>query len=276
MPLAQINDTKIHYRLEGASGDPLALVHGSWGDHHSWDRVFPHLAESFRVLSYDRRGHSLSERPDTQGSVDEDAADLAGLIEHLDLAQAHILGNSFGGSISLRLAAQRPELFLSLTVHEPPLFGLLDDPDSKETLEVGKKRTGAVVELLENNEPEEGARLFMETIAFGPGSWIRFTMENRKLFTDNAPTFLDEMRDPEWLALDLDLLSAFTAPTLLSAGDQSEPFFPTIVAKIAAAIPNASLKTLEGMGHVPHLSDARQYAEMIASFLQETGSGSDL
>ena len=105
MPLAQINDTKIHYRLEGASGDPLVLVHGSWGDHHSWDRVFPHLAESFRVLSYDRRGHSLSERPDTQGSVDEDAADLAGLIEHLDLAQAHILGNSFGGSISLRMAA---------------------------------------------------------------------------------------------------------------------------------------------------------------------------
>jgi pimeloyl-ACP methyl ester carboxylesterase len=272
LPLVPINGTGIHYRLESASGEPLVLVHGSWGDHHSWDRVFPHLTNSFRVLSYDRRGHSQSERPNTQGSVDEDASDLAGLIEHLALAPAHILGNSFGGSIALRLATQRPDLFLSLTVHEPPLFGLMDDPESKDTLEIGNRRTGAVVDLLEKGEAEAGARLFMETIAFGPGSWIRFTKQNRKLFTDNAPTFLDEMRDPDWLSLDLNGLSNFSPATLLSAGDRSGPFFPTIVARIAGALPNVQLKTLEGMGHVPHLSHAKQYAEFITSFLRHVGT----
>jgi len=272
LPLAPVNGTKIHYRLEGASGDPLVLVHGSWGDHHSWDRIYPYLTDSFRVLSYDRRGHSLSERPDTQGSIDEDGADLAGVIEHLGLAPAHILGNSFGGSIALRLATHRPELFRSLIVHEPPLFGLLNDPDTRETLELGRKRTGAVVELLEKGEAEAGARLFMETIAFGPGCWIRFTSEHRKLFTNNAPTFLDEMRDPEWLTIDLERLSRFSAPTLLSSGDRSEPFFPTIVAEIAKALPAPGVSSLEGMDHVPHLSSAEEYTEFIKSFLQTVKS----
>jgi pimeloyl-ACP methyl ester carboxylesterase len=68
MSTARVNGVSLHYELTGA-GDPLVLVHGSWGDHHNWDPVVPALAESFQVLTYDRRGHSQSERPDGQGSV---------------------------------------------------------------------------------------------------------------------------------------------------------------------------------------------------------------
>jgi pimeloyl-ACP methyl ester carboxylesterase len=44
------------------SGPPVVLVHGSWGDHHNWDAAVPLLARTFRMTTYDRRGHSASSR----------------------------------------------------------------------------------------------------------------------------------------------------------------------------------------------------------------------
>lgn len=57
------------------------------------------LAESYRVLAYDRRGHIRSQRTPGQGSIREDVADLAALIEHLGLAPAWVAGNSFGAVV---------------------------------------------------------------------------------------------------------------------------------------------------------------------------------
>lgn len=57
MPEAEVNGVKLYYELHG-SGEPLALVHGAWVDATAWRFVVPGLAENFRVLSYDRRGHS--------------------------------------------------------------------------------------------------------------------------------------------------------------------------------------------------------------------------
>jgi pimeloyl-ACP methyl ester carboxylesterase len=111
------------HELHG-DGPRLALVHGSWGDASSWQLVVDALADSFRVLVYDRRGHS----PPGQGSVHEDAEDLGALLESLDLAPAHVAANSYRGNIALRLVAARPELFRSLSCHEPPLWDLLARP----------------------------------------------------------------------------------------------------------------------------------------------------
>ena len=134
-----VNGVRLYYELHG-SGEPLVLVHGSWGDARSWRLVVPGLAESFRVVVYDRRGHSRSQRPDTPGSVDEDGDDLAALLEALDLAPAHVVTNSYGGNIALRLATRRPEVFRSLSCHEPPLWSLLaDDPEPREILQQGAR-----------------------------------------------------------------------------------------------------------------------------------------
>lgn len=67
-----MNGVNLYYELHGR-GEPLALVHGSWADATSWRFVVTGLAEFFRVLVYDRRGHSRSERPESQGSFEEDA-----------------------------------------------------------------------------------------------------------------------------------------------------------------------------------------------------------
>lgn len=84
MPVKHANGVGLFYEVRG-SGEPLVLVHPSWGDHHNWDPVMAPLSESFEVVVYDRRGHSQSERPAGQGSVHEDADDLAELIEPLEL-----------------------------------------------------------------------------------------------------------------------------------------------------------------------------------------------
>lgn len=212
----------------------MVLVHGSWGDHQNWASVVPALSRSFRVLTYDRRGHSRSERPVGQGSVREDVADLAALLEELGHCPAHIVGNSFGASIVLRLAAERADLFRGTIAHEPPLFGLLrDNPNAKDALAAVQARMSAVVSLLTAGDCTQGARQFVETIAFGPGAWSELPQEVRDTFVNNAPTWLDEVHDPEAIELDLSGLRGFTAPALLTIGDQSPPFFPLVVDRIA-------------------------------------------
>jgi pimeloyl-ACP methyl ester carboxylesterase len=137
MPIDKINGVKIFWELTGNKGEPLVLVHGSWGDHHNWDLVVGEFSKEFRVLTYDRRGHSQSDCPPGQGSVEDDISDLIGLIKHLNLSPAHIAGNSFGAVVVLKTAAKRPDLFRSMVIHEPPLIGLLkDNPNTRETLQI--------------------------------------------------------------------------------------------------------------------------------------------
>ena len=268
MSAARVNGVELYYELNG-SGEPLVLVHGSWGDHHNWDPVVSALAESFRVLAYDRRGHSASERPAGQGSVFEDADDLAGLIDELGLGPAHVAGNSFGAVIVLRAATRRPEVFRSLIAHEPPLFPLLAGTELEPALAEVQRRIDAVVGLLEGGDHEGAARLFVETIAFGPGAWDeQLTPEMREVFIANAPTFLDEVRDPDALQMDLDALAGFDRPALLTSGTESAPFFGPVVDMVAESLPRSERVTIDGADHVPHISVPGRYVELVTTFAQ--------
>ncbi len=162
---------------------PLVLVHGSWGSHRGWDLVAPRLAESFRVVTYDRRGHSDSERPAKQGSVHEDVADLAAVIEHLRLGQAWVIGNSFGASIALRLTGERPDLLRGVIAHEPPLFALLaSDATAVPMLDEVGKRVSAEVERIASGDHVGAAEQFVETAALGPGTWARLPSDLQQTF----------------------------------------------------------------------------------------------
>jgi pimeloyl-ACP methyl ester carboxylesterase len=271
--VARVNGVQLQYELSG-SGEPLVLVHGSWGDHHNWDPVVPALAESFRVLAYDRRGHSASERPAGQGSVFEDADDLVGLIDELGLSPAHIAGNSAGAAIVLRAATRRPEVFRNLIVHEPPLFPLLAGTDLEPALGEVRHRIDAVVALLEDGDHPSAARLFVETIAFGPGAWDeQFTPQMRDVFITNAPTWLDEVRDPDFLEMDLDALASFDKPALLTSGTESAPFFGPVVDIVAQALPRSERVVIDGADHVPHISIPERYVDLVRTFAGHAGHG---
>jgi pimeloyl-ACP methyl ester carboxylesterase len=271
MAFTTINGVRIFWEQHGDAGAPLVLVHGSWADHHNWDAVVPALAQTFRVFTYDRRGHSQSERLSKQGSIEEDVADLAAFIGANRLAPAHVAGNSFGAAIALKLAAAQPDLFASVVVHEPPLIGMLgDDP----TLPVIRERIGAVLETLKSGDMQAGARQFVENVALGPGMWDKLPPAIRETFVFNAPTWMDEMNEPETvMSVDLHRLAAFNRPALITKGDQSPPFFAAILDKISRALPQAQHHTFRGAGHVPHLTHPDEYGRVVTEFVQHRMAG---
>lgn len=270
MATAHVNGVRLFCEVSGTGEVPLVLVHGSWGSHHNWDLVVPALAESFRVLTYDRRGHSESERSPEQGSVREDVADLAAMIEHLGPGPAWVAGNSFGASITLRLAGERPDLLRGIIAHEPPLFSLLanDRAVAPMLAEVGKT-IGAVIDRIASGDHAGAAEQFVETVALGPGAWVQLPPDLQQTFITNAPTFLDEARDPEQLAFDLAWIRTFPRPALLTRGDQSPPTFAPVVAKVADVLPNASVFTFQGAGHIPHATHPAAYIEAIRTFIRD-------
>jgi pimeloyl-ACP methyl ester carboxylesterase len=269
MPIADVNGVRLFYETSGSGRIPLVLVHGSWVSHESWEPVVPALAQSLRVVAYDRRGHGASERPAGQGSVREDVADLAALVERLGLAPVFLVANSFGGAIALRLAAERPELVQGVAAHEPPLFPLLaGDPAHAALLEELGRRVGAVVERIAAGDPAGAAEQFCETVALGPGSWAQLPDAIRRAMIENAPTFLDEARDAEALAIDPALLGVIGRPVLLTHGDQSPPGFAPVIARLAKELPRAQLLTFPGAGHVPHVTDPVGYVDAVTAFVR--------
>jgi pimeloyl-ACP methyl ester carboxylesterase len=272
MPFQNINNVSLYYEIAG-SGEPLMMVHGSWGDHHNWAPVVPLLSHAFRVVTFDRRGHSQSATTPGQGSFAEDADDLGALIEQLDLGPAHVVGNSGGAAIALRLAAKRPHLLRSLVVHEPPLLDLLKGRSEFERMLLAfDAHVAAVVELLEAGETRAAAERFVETVAFGPGAWATLPEPVRDTFIRNAPTFLDECNDPEGLTIDLKSLRAFDKPALVTRGTEGPPFFKPVTELVAQALPLSMCHIFEGAGHVPHLSQPGTYAETVGQFCRQTST----
>ncbi|MFI1582455.1 alpha/beta fold hydrolase [Embleya sp. NPDC020630] len=273
MPHVRLNGADLYYEVTG-EGDPLVLVHGSWTDHTGWGPILPALAASYRVLVYDRRGHSRSTGGTGPGSRLQDEDDLAALLERLDLGPAHVVGNSFGASTALGLGARRPELFRSLVAHEPPLFATVaNDPQLGPLMRVAQDRIDAVVERLSAGDDRGGAHLFVEEVALGPGMWERLPERARETFVGNAGTFLDELNDPHWDEIDVTGLSALTVPVLLSYGTTSPPWYAKIVGGLAEAIAHARIRTLDGAGHVPHTTHPELYVATVTGFLADVTAG---
>jgi pimeloyl-ACP methyl ester carboxylesterase len=266
MPTIRVNGTLLYYEEQGA-GPGVIFVHGSWTDHGTWAAVVEPLASQFRAVTYDRRGHSRSERSSEQGSAEQDAADLIELIERLDLAPVFVVGNSLGGLIALRGAAARPDLLRGLSIHEPPGFALLaDEPQMRPMLEGVGERISAVRVLLEDGQDAQAAEQFAETVALGPGVWKQLPPDRQATWVENAPTYLDELRDPDGLNVDLDALSGYAQPVLLTLGDQSPPLFAPVLDRLQSVLPHAKRHTYADAGHVPHLTHPSEFAAIVADY----------
>jgi len=116
---ADANGIKTNY-LEAGKGDPVVLIHGSGPgvtSYANWRLVLPALAENFRVVAPDMVGFGFSERPaNIEYGLQTWADQVVGLMDTLELPQAHLVGNSFGGAIALRIAAQHPDRVAKLVL----------------------------------------------------------------------------------------------------------------------------------------------------------------
>lgn len=100
---------------------PLVLLHGIGSRGNSWWPVADPLAECFHLFQFDLRGHGASSRPPAGYDIADYAADLAALLDALELESPRILGHSLGALVTLFWASQHPRRAAALVVEDPPL-----------------------------------------------------------------------------------------------------------------------------------------------------------
>ncbi|TAF64177.1 MAG: alpha/beta fold hydrolase [Cytophagales bacterium] len=115
MPISDINGIKMYYEMQG-QGEPLLLLHGLGSSSIDWEMQIPFLAQHFRVIVPDLRGHGKSEKPYQKYSVPLFADDVWALLKHLQIEKVHIVGLSMGGMIAFQMAADQPEKLQAMVI----------------------------------------------------------------------------------------------------------------------------------------------------------------
>ncbi len=112
----KVNGVELWYRITG-EGEPVVQIHGAGFGHFNFDPVTPHLAEQFKVVDYDMRGYGQSDRPVQDYDMEVWADDLAGLMDALGIAEAHVHGTSMGGMIAIVFAGKYPQKTTSVVIN---------------------------------------------------------------------------------------------------------------------------------------------------------------
>ena len=107
MPLIAVNGIELYYQSHG-TGAPLLVLAGLGLDVSEMGTLTGPLAARFRVIAADNRGAGRSAKPPGPYSIEQMAADVAGLMDRLELPRAHVLGMSLGGRIAMALALAEP------------------------------------------------------------------------------------------------------------------------------------------------------------------------
>jgi 3-oxoadipate enol-lactonase len=116
MQYADVNGIKIAYGVRG-SGPPLVLIMGYRLSSLAWPRDFIEaLAERFTIVLFDNRGTGTSGKPTFGYEVSNMARDVRGLMDHLEIARANVLGYSMGGAIAQEFVRQFPERVFGLVL----------------------------------------------------------------------------------------------------------------------------------------------------------------
>lgn len=119
MSYADVNGVCLYYEVHG-SGRPLILLHGGLGAAGMYAPILPMLARDRRVIAVDLQAHGHTADVNRPLRYQTLGDDVAGLIGHLGLAQADLMGYSFGGATALRTAIQHPHLVRRLVVVSVP------------------------------------------------------------------------------------------------------------------------------------------------------------
>jgi pimeloyl-ACP methyl ester carboxylesterase len=250
-----IAGAELHVAAPEGDGEPLVLIHGAWTDHATWSLVVPHL-ERFRVIRYDRRGHSRSTRGEEPATRRRHEDDLAALIEALDIGPVHLAGGSYGALMALSLAGRRPDLVRSVVAHEPPALALHPVPEAKAMFE-------RVRDEIVAGDAEAATRRFFEEAILGPGGWALVPEPLQRAAIANAPTFVDMLADPAWDALDVAAVAAFPGRRLITYGDAGPDWLPAVARTVARRTGWAG-RRIAGAGHTPHHTHPEDLAAVIS------------
>ena len=246
-----------HHRVDGPGDAPVLLLSNSLGAPLSmWDELVPALAERFRVLRYDQRGHGETPAPDGPYSIEQLACDALELLDHAEVERASFCGVSLGGMMGMWLAINAPEridrmVLCCTSAHMPP-------PD------LWAERAAAVRdEGMEAVTDATLERWFTEAADQGSVERARVGLLST---------------DPEGYAAcceaiaqhDLrEAIRAIDAPTLVVAGDDDPSTPPDHGRLIAESIPGARLRVLSQARHLIAMERPGEVAQIVLAHLAE-------
>jgi pimeloyl-ACP methyl ester carboxylesterase len=260
----------VEYVDHGGPGEPVLLVHaGVFGAWFEPLAAQPALTE-FRVIRMLRVGYTDTPPPTAPLSIAAHAGHCAAVLEHLNVGAAHVVAHSSGCVVALQLALDRPELVRSLVLSEPPLIDQLAAP---EDLPVLHQMFGPVSATLDGavaaGDIPTAFHAFMDvvgapnhqsvlTATLGPDALTRAYRDAAYFFTGELPALV-QWQFPPANAERID------QPTLFVQGDASPPAYHRLIARLATALPHATIATIGGENHLLPLNSPDRLAGIISN-----------
>lgn len=255
------DDEYLVREMGSPDGTPILLVHGLAGASLTeWYQVAPKLAIDRRVIMVDHRGHGLSARGDLRFDVADDADDLAGVLDALDVGQVDVVGYSMGGVIAQALAMRHPGRVRKLVL----MATFATHSEGYRWL----RRIGAVLargweRISGFGTPEVRSGYLIAHGAIRPehARWVWRETLRRDVESGAQATFaLLRFDSSDWVGkLDVDTL------VLVPGNDFLIP--PRWQHELADAIPNATLVEIEGAGHEMVWTHSDRVADELRAFL---------
>jgi len=246
---AELNGIEIDYEVTG-DGPAVLLGHGYGSTRHMWDDQHRALADRWRVISWDMRGHGQTDSPDDprQYSAALIVADMRALLQHLGVQRAVIGGLSLGGYVSLAFALAHPEMTSALVICDS-----------------GPGYRNAEARAAWNQRAHERAA---NLEAKGLDALARRSRETQQAVHRSAQGLAHAARG--MLAQEgsqvIDGLGGIRVPTLVIVGDQDQPFVAPSE-YMAKKIPGARLEVIPGAGHSSNLDQPETFNRVLREFL---------
>ncbi len=265
MPRGRRAGVETYWTSFGQGPRAALMIHCSLGSSSGWGKLAKHLSGALTMTAFDLPGHGRSDDWDAQGDFQTRCLDIAASFP--DDAW-DVIGHSFGATVALRLAVERPDLVRSLILIEPVFFAVAhqDRPEVGAALDARMMDfTSAIVA----GDFETAVREF--TSIWGDGTpWAAIPQEQRHLLTRQIPLIEaggDALSKDTAGLLVGDALARISAPVLLIEGSQSPAIIRTIHDGLAARIPDSKRSVIMGAGHMVPITHADQVSAEVLRFL---------
>lgn len=263
MNFANLNGVTIHHQLIGAAeGKPTIVFANSLGtDFRIWRDIVVALAGEAAIVTYDKRGHGLSDIGNTPYQMDDHVDDLIALLEYLNVSNAVICGVSVGGMIAQGVCAKRPDLVSGLI--------LCDTGHKIGTEDFWNDRISAISEAgLEGFADAILERWF--TPAFRAPDNAAFAGYRNMLVRTTLEGYIGTctaLRDADFT----EETKRISVPTLCMVGEQDGSTPPSLVEELCALIPKSQYELIADCGHIPSIEQPEIVVQHIRNFLARNG-----
>ena len=253
---------RVGWRVTGHGPRQMVLLHGTLSTARQLDRLAALLAAGCdaTVHALDRRGSGTGRLANPRPiDIAVHVGDLVAYLDARGIAQAHLVGVSFGGVVALEVAARRQERVASVVAYEPPYGTVVAGHPG-----AGFPDSTGLEELYARGGSPAVAERFMRLVA-GDDAWERLTERSRDFLATQG---VSALADGALIGLDPAGLARVTVPALLLTGGASDPFYAPVADELARRIPGVLRATLDGLAHTAPIVRPNGVADAVAAFLE--------